>query len=80
MGIENLAVLNRPNGEVEFSCPECHGIATPNDGVADKEQLAYLLVCSKCRIILGQWPTAQERAQDLKVFAEKAKRELSDRP
>lgn len=77
MGIQNLAVIHKPSGEVEFSCPECHGIAIPNNGAQDKEQLAYLMVCSACGIILGQWPTAQERTQDLKVLTAKAKEELS---
>jgi hypothetical protein len=77
MGIQKLTVIHKPTGEIEFSCPECHGIAMPAYGAQDKDQLAYLMVCSACGIILAEWPTAQERTQDLKAFAAKAKEGLN---
>jgi hypothetical protein len=76
MGILKLNAVCKANNEVEFSCPECRSPARPGFGAQDKDQLAYLVICSGCGIILGEWPTAQERAQDLKVFAAKAKEGL----
>lgn len=77
MGIQKLTAMCKPSGEIVFSCPECHGLALPAYGAQDKDQLAYLMICSGCGIILGEWPTAQERTQDLKAFAAKAKEGLA---
>jgi hypothetical protein len=73
MGIQKLTVILKANGDVEFSCPQCHGIALPAIGAQDKDQLVYLMVRSKCGIGLGEWLTAEERNQDLKAFAAKAR-------
>jgi hypothetical protein len=77
MGIQQLTAISQPSGDVEFSCPKCHQLARPAFGSGDKGNVAYLMVCSGCGIVLGEWATAEERAKDLSELAAKAKEGLA---
>src|SRR6266446_4447493 len=44
--------------------------AIEGGGLGIREQLAYVLSCSKCQRILGQWTTAEDRDTELRKFAE----------
>lgn len=72
MAIERLAAI-RTDAGVKFLCPDCKVQATQAHGAQNKDELAYLIICSKCGNILGQWTTAEQRDAELKSLAEKAK-------
>jgi len=72
MPINKLFVIAHSNGSTEFRCSECKGVGEYAYGAANKDQLAYVLICSGCGDILGEWLTAEERATELRDCAAKA--------
>ena len=52
--IDGLAGIKN-NGGVDLVCGECRAPVENATGAQNKDQLAYMLVCSKCHKVVGEW-------------------------
>ena len=69
VGITKLTGIRNRDGTVTLQCPDCRTVPEKQYGAPNEDHLAYILSCSKCQNILGQWTTAEERDVDLHKFA-----------
>jgi hypothetical protein len=72
--IDALRAVPTDKGRVIFVCGKCGAVPHSAYGAQNKDDLAYLLVCSneKCAYVLGQWTTTEEKEQELRAFAKRA--------
>jgi len=74
--INGLTCVKDDHGGVEFMHAECGAIADRATGAQNKDELPWLMICSKCGTPLGEWPTETAREEELEAFAERTKREI----
>jgi len=67
--IDGLAGVRNSAGTVVFVCSKCRTYPDHAYGAANKDQLVYLLVCSKCGRTLGEWASVEARERELREFA-----------
>jgi len=65
MSIYKLKAKQNSDRKVELRCPVCDGLAEEQRGAVNRDQMPYVLSCSRCQTILGEWPTRQEMRLDL---------------
>ncbi len=70
MGIKELTGIRNEDGGVTLRCPRCGGSPEKQYGAQNRDQLAYVISCSVCHQILGEWTTAEDRDKDLREFVE----------
>jgi hypothetical protein len=66
--LDELMVSPTDSGTYIFLCRALPDYAF---GAKNKGELVYILVCSNCTHILGQWATIEERDRELREFAKK---------
>jgi hypothetical protein len=71
MEADGLTAIRDKTGQITFICSKCRGAAEPAPGSQDKDQLPYLMVCTKCGAILGEWAFKDERAAAIDALAVK---------
>ena len=71
--IDGLAGVKNDKGTVVFVCSKCGVFPDQAYGAQNKDQLAYILMCSKCGRIFGEWTTIEERDKELREFAKRVK-------
>ena len=62
-------------GTVVFVCAKDGTCPDNMYGATDKAELVYVLMCSKCGRVLGEWMTIEDREKELRAFAEKVKQQ-----
>jgi hypothetical protein len=68
--IENhLSGMKARNGAVMFLCATCKVAPNFLFGAGADGELAYLLICAKCGMGLGEWKSAAARDLELREFA-----------
>ncbi|HXA76814.1 MAG TPA: hypothetical protein VNV41_06735 [Candidatus Acidoferrales bacterium] len=67
--IDGLAGVRNSAGTIVFVCFKCRTYPDHAYGAPNKEQLVYMLVCSKCGRTLGEWISIEEREKELLQFA-----------
>jgi hypothetical protein len=70
--IDGLAAIPNAKGRIMFVCAKCGSLPENAYGAQNRDDLAYLLVCSKCALVLGEWPTTEDRENELREFAKQA--------
>ncbi len=65
--IDGLAGI-KSKGTVNFICDRCRAPVEYATGAQNKDQLAYILICSKCHKILGGWTSIEARDRELRDF------------
>jgi NMD protein affecting ribosome stability and mRNA decay len=69
--LDELMVSPTDSGTYIFLCAKCRALPEYAFGAKNKGELVYILVCSNCTHILGQWATIEERDRELREFAKK---------
>jgi DNA-directed RNA polymerase subunit RPC12/RpoP len=59
------------SGTMIFICSNCGAEAQPGLGDQNKSGLVHVLRCPKCKGILGQWKSMNEKEEELRAFAKK---------
>lgn len=68
MPIHKLTAKKNQKGQTELRCPDCGGSTERQQGIQDRDQLAYVLSCSQCQALLGEWTTRDEMQGELDAF------------
>ena len=58
----------KSKGSVNFICDKCRAPVEYATGAQNKDQLAYILICSKCHKTLGEWTSIEARDSELRDF------------
>ena len=66
--IDGLAGIKSSKGAVNLVCGKCRAPVEYATGAQNKDQLAYILICSKCHKILGEWTSLEARDKELREF------------
>jgi hypothetical protein len=69
--IDGLAGVKNEKGTVVFVCGKCGALPEEAYGAQNRDQLAYILICSRCSRVFGEWTTIEERDRELREFAER---------
>jgi hypothetical protein len=69
--LKDVIVSPTDSGTYIFSCSKCHNVLQNDLGAQNQDQLIYVLVCSPCERIAGEWKTEQERDRALLEYAAK---------
>jgi len=65
----HLSAMKARNGTLIFVCSTCKTPPNFTFGAQDKGELAFLMLCPKCGIVLGEWDTLEARDHELSEFA-----------
>jgi hypothetical protein len=67
--IDGLAGIKN-KGTVNLVCSKCRAPVEYATGAQNKDQPAYILICSKCHQTLGGWTSIEARDNELRDFRE----------
>ena len=67
--IDGLAGVRNSAGTIVFVCSKCRTYPDHAYGAPNKDQLVYMLVCSKCGRTLREWISIEEGEKELREFA-----------
>lgn len=73
MSIYKLKAKQNSDRKVELRCPVCDGLAEEQRGAVSRDQMSYVLSCSRCQAILGEWLTESEMRLDLDAIVARCK-------
>jgi hypothetical protein len=65
----HLPGMKARNGTLIFVCSTCKTPPNFTFGARDKGELALLMLCPKCGIVLGEWNSVEARDRELSEFA-----------
>jgi hypothetical protein len=65
----HLSGMKARNGTLIFVCSTCKTPPNFTFGARDKGELAFLMLCPKCGIVLGEWDSVDARDRELSEFA-----------
>lgn len=67
--IDGLVGVKNDRGTVIFLCRDCGIPPSEAYGAQNESRLVFVLMCSKCGRVFGEWASRQERDIDLRQFA-----------
>jgi hypothetical protein len=66
---QHLSGMKARNGTTLFACSTCKTAPTFTFGAQDNGELAHVMLCPKCGIVLGEWSFIEARDDELRSLA-----------
>jgi hypothetical protein len=68
---KGMAALRvRSDAEPMFIHPACKQELHQIGGAQDQDQQAFILKCTSCDVVVGEWPTQKDKERELAIWVE----------